>query len=168
METQSTALFGDVKQLTRQMQEAVGKDVNSLEEVMQRVQQAVEQEKVKHVAAVILCSMHYGRAVGLVNRRSTRSLLVVLQVDVMQVTVATQRRAVLEAIAFGSFLRDVETYVDSEYQLLTPGSSGWRRSRWSWANEPPQTMMTVVTMATATVAARSRGFRVCIRSSSIL
>jgi hypothetical protein len=90
VETQSTALFGDVKQLTRQMQEAVGKDVNSLEEVMQRVQQAVEQEKV----------------------------------DVMQVTVATQRRAVLEAIAFGSFLRDVETYVDSEYQLLTPGSSG--------------------------------------------
>ena len=40
VETQSTALFGDVKQLTRQMQEAVGKDVNSLEEVMQRVQQA--------------------------------------------------------------------------------------------------------------------------------
>ena len=51
-------------------------------------------------------------------------MLLVLQVDVMQVTVATQRRAVLEAIAFGSFLRDVETYVDSEYQLLTPGSSG--------------------------------------------
>lgn len=46
VETQSTALFGDVKQLTRQMQEAVGTDVSSLEEVMQRVQQAVEQEKV--------------------------------------------------------------------------------------------------------------------------
>jgi hypothetical protein len=68
--------------------------------------------------------MHYRRAVGLVNHGSIRSLLIVLQVDVMQVTVATQRRAVLEAIAFGSFLRDVETYVDSEYQLLTPGSSG--------------------------------------------
>ncbi len=46
METQSTALFGDVKQLTRQMQEAVGPDVSSLEEVMRRVQEAVEQEKV--------------------------------------------------------------------------------------------------------------------------
>ena len=50
VETQSTALFGDVKQLTRQMQEAVGKDVSSLEEVMQRVQQAVEQEKVRYEA----------------------------------------------------------------------------------------------------------------------
>jgi antitoxin component HigA of HigAB toxin-antitoxin module len=89
VETQSKALFGDVKQLTRQMQEAVGPDVSSLEEVMQRVQEAVEKEKV----------------------------------DIMTVTVATQRRAVLEAIAFGSFLRDVETYVDTEYQLLTPSSS---------------------------------------------
>lgn len=46
-----------------------------------------------------------------------------VQVEVMTVSVATQRRAVLEAIAFGSFLRDVETYVDTEYQLLTPSSS---------------------------------------------
>lgn len=46
-----------------------------------------------------------------------------MQVEIMTVTVATQRRAVLEAIAFGSFLRDVETYVDTEYQLLTPSSS---------------------------------------------
>lgn len=51
VETQSTALFGDVQQLTRQMQEAVGTDVSSLEEVMQRVQQAVEQEKVRQPSA---------------------------------------------------------------------------------------------------------------------
>lgn len=38
METQSTALFGDVKALTKQMQEAVGQDVSSMEEVLQRVQ----------------------------------------------------------------------------------------------------------------------------------
>lgn len=41
-------------------------------------------------------------------------------VEALSITVGTQRRAVLEAIAFGTFLRDVETYVDDEYQLLTP------------------------------------------------
>lgn len=41
-------------------------------------------------------------------------------VEALSITVGTQRRAVLEAIAFGTFLRDVESYVDSEYQLLTP------------------------------------------------
>lgn len=35
-------------------------------------------------------------------------------------TVATQRRAVLEAVAYGCFLRDVESWVDSDYSLLTP------------------------------------------------
>jgi hypothetical protein len=35
-------------------------------------------------------------------------------------TVATQRRCVLEAVAFGTFLRDVETNVQSDYNLLTP------------------------------------------------
>ena len=38
VETQSTALFGDIRALTRQMQEAVGQDVSSMEEVMQRVE----------------------------------------------------------------------------------------------------------------------------------
>lgn len=127
VETQSTALFGDVKQLTRQMQEAVGTDVNSLEEVMQRVQQAVEEEKVlqSFVVRSLRIDAHWTLcALAPVNGlvQSLKHSLS-LQVEVMTVTVATQRRAVLEAIAFGSFLRDVETYVDSEYQLLTPGSS---------------------------------------------
>lgn len=34
--------------------------------------------------------------------------------------VGTQRRAVLEAVAYGCFLRDVESWVDTEYELLTP------------------------------------------------
>lgn len=38
-------------------------------------------------------------------------------------TVGAQRRAVLEAIAFGTFLRDVETSVDENYGLLTAASS---------------------------------------------
>lgn len=42
-------------------------------------------------------------------------------VDSLTMTVGTQRRAVLEAVAFGAFLRDVETHVENEYQLLTPG-----------------------------------------------
>lgn len=41
-------------------------------------------------------------------------------VDSLTMTVGTQRRAVLEAVAFGAFLRDVETHVENEYQLLTP------------------------------------------------
>ena len=38
METQSSALFGDVTALANQMREAIGQDATSLEEVMQRVQ----------------------------------------------------------------------------------------------------------------------------------
>lgn len=45
------------------------------------------------------------------------------EVASLNITVGTQRRAVLEAVAFGTFLRDVESYVDGEYQLLTPLSS---------------------------------------------
>jgi len=45
------------------------------------------------------------------------------EVESLNITVGTQRRAVLEAIAFGTFLRDVESYVDGEYQLLTPAPS---------------------------------------------
>ena len=37
VETQTHALFGDVKELTKQMQEVVG-EARSMEEVMQRVQ----------------------------------------------------------------------------------------------------------------------------------
>ncbi len=43
-------------------------------------------------------------------------------VESVTITVGTQRRAVLEAVAFGTFLRDVETHVDTEYALLTPPS----------------------------------------------
>lgn len=45
-------------------------------------------------------------------------------VDSVVVTVGTQRRFVLEAVAFGTFLRDVESHVDTEYALLTPFSGG--------------------------------------------
>lgn len=86
IELQTSALFGDVKSLQRQMQETVGQDATSVEELMARVQEAV--------------------ASG--------------AVETLTMTVATQRRAVLEAVAFGTFLRDVEGWVDSDYQLLTP------------------------------------------------
>ncbi|CAK0743020.1 hypothetical protein CVIRNUC_001438 [Coccomyxa viridis] len=86
VEAQTSALFGDLKQLQRQMQEAVGTDATSMEELMERVQNAVNSGAVESVA----------------------------------ITVGTQRRAVLEAVAFGTFLRDVETFVETEYALLTP------------------------------------------------
>ncbi|GFH15812.1 uncharacterized protein HaLaN_12117 [Haematococcus lacustris] len=38
-------------------------------------------------------------------------------VETLLMTVATQRRAVLEAVAFGTFLRDVESWVDQDVQL---------------------------------------------------
>lgn len=45
------------------------------------------------------------------------------RVETMTMTVGTQRRAVLEAVAYGCFLRDVESWVGSEYELLTPISA---------------------------------------------
>ena len=44
-------------------------------------------------------------------------------VETLALTAGTQRRAVLEAVAYGAFLRDVENHVDSEYGLLTPAPS---------------------------------------------
>jgi hypothetical protein len=35
-----------------------------------------------------------------------------------QITLSTLRRLILEAIAFGSFLWDVESYVDSQYKII--------------------------------------------------
>ena len=89
VERQTKALFGDVKTLQSQMQQIVGEDAASMEELMQRVQQAVANGSVESVT----------------------------------MTVGTQRRAVLEAVAYGCFLRDVESWVDREYALLTPVTS---------------------------------------------
>ena len=38
VETQTSALFGDIRKLQEQMQNAVGKDISSYEELMTRVQ----------------------------------------------------------------------------------------------------------------------------------
>ena len=86
VERQTEALFGDAHELQREMQDAVGLDAGSAEELMKRVEEAVQNDKVQN--------------------------LVVL--------VATQRRAILEAVAYGSFLRSVEEQVDSKYGLLHP------------------------------------------------
>eukprot|EP00775_Hariotina_reticulata_P002063 gene2064-2383_t len=86
VERQTTALFGDIKALTKQMQEAVGSEVSSAEELYARISQAVQSNAIETVT----------------------------------MTIATQRRCVLEAVAFGTFLRDVETSVNTEYGLLTP------------------------------------------------
>ncbi|MEW5312627.1 MAG: hypothetical protein WDW38_004247 [Sanguina aurantia] len=100
VERQTSALLGDIKKLTIQIQDVVGKDATSMEDVLLRMQKAVEQDKV----------------------------------ETLVMTVGTQRRAVLEAVAFGTFLRDVESHVHDEYGLLTPlptpklppGASGGR------------------------------------------
>ena len=42
------------------------------------------------------------------------------EVPTVTMSVGTQRRAVLEAVAYGTFLRDVETWVQTDYSLLTP------------------------------------------------
>lgn len=89
VERQTNALFGDVKDLQTEMQNVVGSNAASMEELMQRVQQAVADDSVQTVT----------------------------------LTVGTQRRAVLEAVAYGCFLRDVESWVDQDYALLTSVSS---------------------------------------------
>eukprot|EP01023_Acetabularia_acetabulum_P050853 TRINITY_DN5546_c0_g1_i3.p1 TRINITY_DN5546_c0_g1~~TRINITY_DN5546_c0_g1_i3.p1 ORF type:complete len:215 (-),score=53.16 TRINITY_DN5546_c0_g1_i3:1199-1843(-) len=86
VEMQTTALFGDVKQLQKEMQNAVGKDFISLEELMTRVKKAVEEGSVASIT----------------------------------MKVGAQRHAVLEAVAFGSILRDIETTVQETHDLLTP------------------------------------------------
>jgi len=86
VERQTTALFGDIQLLTKQMQEALGEGITSAEELYGRIQEAVATNKI----------------------------------STLTMTIATQRRSVLEAVAFGSFLRDVEGYVQTEYGLLTP------------------------------------------------
>ncbi|GLC43853.1 hypothetical protein PLESTB_000915300 [Pleodorina starrii] len=86
VERQTSALLGDIKKLTAQMQEVVGDNASSMQEAIERMAKAVEHDMVETVT--------------------------------MQVT--TQRRSVLEAVAFGSFLRDVEGWVQDEYALLTP------------------------------------------------
>lgn len=48
-------------------------------------------------------------------------------IDSVSLTVGNQRRMILEAVAFGTFLRDVEGNIDSSYSLLTataPGGGG--------------------------------------------
>lgn len=90
VERQTQALFGDVKALQRQMQEAVGAGVGSVEDLLHRVESAIAEKRVETV----------------------------------EMSAATQRRAVLEAVAFGSFLRDVEDSVDGTYQLLTAAGPG--------------------------------------------
>ena len=80
VERQTSTLFGDVHLLQKEMQEAVGQDASSMEELMNRMQQVVEEEKVK----------------------------------TLTLTISAQRRVVLEAVAYGAFLRDVESIVAIE------------------------------------------------------
>lgn len=47
VERQTSALFGDIKRLSLQMQEAVGTEIESAEELMARVANAIEKEKVR-------------------------------------------------------------------------------------------------------------------------
>lgn len=85
VERQTSALFGDIKQLAAQMQGAVGGEASSVDDLMQRLQAAVANNVV----------------------------------ETLTMSVGTQRRAVLEAVAFGTFLRDAEAEVQGKYDLLT-------------------------------------------------
>lgn len=93
-ERQTGALFGSIEELQREMQNAVGGDAATPEELMNAVNDAVSQKKVQ----------------------------------TLTLAYASQRRLVLEAVAFGAFLRQSETYIDGyNPELLTPtprGSTG--------------------------------------------
>ena len=86
VERQTSAVLGDIKKLTAEIQAAVGRDASSMDEVMERMAKAVEKD----------------------------------EVETLTMTVGTQRRAVLEAVAYGTFLRDTETWIQLDYGLLTP------------------------------------------------
>lgn len=54
VERQTKALFGDPKALQRQMQEAVGKDIASLDDLMERVQKVSSFLGVQLVLEILL------------------------------------------------------------------------------------------------------------------
>ena len=92
-ERQTTALFGSVEALSMQMTEAIGTNVQSREDFMERMHEAIATGKVENITLPYI----------------------------------TQRRLVLESVAFGSFLRDVEARVGAENAVLltpTPGTPG--------------------------------------------
>mmetsp|Transcript_23849 Transcript_23849/g.28813 ORF Transcript_23849/g.28813 Transcript_23849/m.28813 type:complete len:437 (+) Transcript_23849:158-1468(+) len=90
VERQTGALFGSIETLQKEMQEAMGDDIETPNDLMKRMKEVVETD----------------------------------QVETLKLTYSTQRRIILEAVAFGTFLRDIETKVTNEHQLLlTPAPS---------------------------------------------
>eukprot|EP00210_Caulerpa_lentillifera_P003399 g3243.t1 len=85
VERQTLALFGDLKQLHNEMQNAIGPNIIDVEDLIKKVQEAVTNGTV----------------------------------STLTMTVGVQRRSVLEAVAFGTFLRDIEGYFINEFDLLT-------------------------------------------------
>jgi hypothetical protein len=90
VERQTTGLFGSIDALSQQMHEAIGQDVTSRDDFMNRMRAAIDS------GAIESLTLPY----------------------------AQQRRVVLEAVAFGSFMRDVEGRVGAEHTLLTPVPGG--------------------------------------------
>mmetsp|Transcript_7986 Transcript_7986/g.26414 ORF Transcript_7986/g.26414 Transcript_7986/m.26414 type:complete len:452 (+) Transcript_7986:83-1438(+) len=90
-ERQTGALFGSIEDLQREMQDAVGMNAATPQELLDAVQAVVAENKVQ----------------------------------TLTLAYASQRRLVLEAVAFGAFLRQSETYVDGyNAKLLTPTPRG--------------------------------------------
>lgn len=121
VEAQTSALFGDLKLLQRQMQ------VHCPLQKLAQLRPRYDTQK-DAVPATLLNAAKLQEAVG-TDANSMEELMERVQsavnsgaVESVTITVGTQRRAVLEAVAFGTFLRDVETHVDTEYALLTPPS----------------------------------------------
>lgn len=90
VERQTTALFGSVEHLTQQMAQAIGTEVKSREDFMQRMNTAMQTG----------------------------------QIDTVTLPYSTQRRVVLEAVAFGAFLRDVETRLGTGDHALLLTAAG--------------------------------------------
>ena len=90
-ERQTGALFGSIEDLQREMQDAVGMNAVTPEELFEAVNKVVAEKKVQ----------------------------------TLTLAYASQRRLVLEAVAFGAFLRQSETYIDGyNPKLLTPTPRG--------------------------------------------
>lgn len=95
-ERQTGALFGRVEDLQQEMQSAVS-------EMAAGSEISSAQELMSYVAQAVESG----------------------KVQTLTLPYITQRRIVLEAVAFGAFLRDTESHVQRDYTaLLTPASSG--------------------------------------------
>jgi hypothetical protein len=136
VERQTTALFGDIKQLTQEMQvrraapasQPARGDTNggatspARPSAARRIHAPARRLNPLTPHQTTPRPQEACRDVASAEELMQRMMEAVAgdKVPTLRMSVGTQRRAVLEAVSYGTFLRDVEEQVQADYSLLTP------------------------------------------------